>query len=330
MANPLLDRVTDALDRGRPDDERETIDNAERGCGHLHASSCYIRSDLAALGSPAGDIPAFVEFDDPVEYREHTGRGAIIPGFKPFPGESFTLHYAADGRSTTPDADVAAHIDRLQQFGFDGDHYADITSTRAIDLLMSVGVSNYDTPDAYIDECRDRGLNLKIPVSSNQAPPVIEPLRTRVFVIHPDGCGDGRPGIIGYAYVTRNVFTAGGGATPDDPDVPGWAEDYATTREDFDVVDRGDPIAADDAVDDAQARIVDVVEDDEGGDMPDRAADDVPTDDRIPIESVDYNIKKAKASSAGIDVGQSPSEADLDDALRDAGITHATPGGQGE
>jgi len=360
MTNPLIDAVTDALDKARDGDDRESIDNRRRGCGHLDPNACYLRSDLAALGSPDGDIPPFVEFDDPVEYREHTGRGAIIPGFKAFPGNSFTLHYDADGGTTTPEGDIHDHIERLSKFGFDGDHYADITSARSIDVLMSVGVSNYETPEEYIEECRTRGLNLKIPVSNKQEPPVVEPLRTRVFVIHPNGAGEGRPAIIGYAYVTRNVFTTGTDADADDPDVPKWAENYAKTRPDFDLVDRGEPVGEDEMVDDAQTTIEDAYVDDppsgDGGfvsdiptdddpvsvqasDKPGRDVEEVPEDaddpkgstDEVPLSDVDYNVLKAKAGRTdGVDVGQSPSKDELIDALEAEGITTATVGGSDE
>lgn len=345
MTNPLIDAVDDALNKARDGDDRESIDNRERGCGHLDPNACYLRSDLAALGSPDGDIPPFVEFDDPVEYREHTGRGAIIPGFKAFPGNSFTLHYDADGGTTTPEGDIHDHIERLSKFGFDGDHYADITSARSIDVLMSVGVSNYETPEEYIDECRSRGLNLKIPVSNKQEPPVVEPLRTRVFVIHPNGAGEGRPAIIGYAYVTRNVFTTGTDADADDPDVPKWAENYAKTRPDFDLVDRGEPVGEDEMVDEAQTTIEDAYAVDEdpvsvqASDKPGRDVEEVPEDDadpkgltdEVPVEDVDYNILKAKAARTdGVDVGQSPTHDELVDALRAEGITHAVVGGSDE
>jgi len=354
MTNPLIDHVTDTLDQARDGDGRESIDNRARGCGHLDPNACYLRSDLAALGSPDGDIPPFVEFDDPVEYREHTGRGAIIPGFKAFPGNSFTLHYDADGGTTTPEGDIHDHIERLSKFGFDGDHYADITSARSIDVLMSVGVSNYETPEEYIEECRTRGLNLKIPVSNKQEPPVVEPLRTRVFVIHPNGAGEGRPAIIGYAYVTRNVFTTGTDASQDDPDVPKWAENYAKTRPDFDLVDRGEPVGEDEMVDDAQATIEDAytVDDDavsvQASDKPGRDVEEVPEDDADPkgstdedddltgsqvvdLKQVDYNVLKAWAGTRDdVDPGQSPPKDDLIEAARERGIDAATIRGAGE
>lgn len=246
MTSPLIDHVDEQLSKAQPEDGRESIDNRERGCGHLKPTSAYLRSDLSALGSPKGEIPPFVELDDPVEYREHTGKGAIIPGYLAFPGNSFDLHYQADGGTTTPEGDIDDHHERLRRHGFDGKHYGDITSAQATDLLMSVGKTNWETPEDYIDECRTRGLNLKIPVSDRQEPPTVEPLRTRVWIIHPHGCGENRPGIIGYAYLTRCVFTTGTKATPDDPDIPSWASDYAAAGK-FDVVDRGEPIAEDDA-----------------------------------------------------------------------------------
>jgi hypothetical protein len=335
MANTLIDTVSNQLDKGRPDDGRETIDNRARGCGHLQPNACYVRCDLAALSAPDGEIPPFVELKDPVEYREHTGRGAIIPGYKGFPGTSFLKHYIADGRVTAPPGDVDDHIDRLGRFGFDGDHYADITSTRAIDLLMSVGKSNYDTPEEYIDECRDRGLNLKIPVSGSQDPPIIEPLRTRVFVIHPDGCGEGRPGIIGYAYVTRNVFTTGTKATEDDPDVPGWAEDFAATRDDFDLVDRGEPIGEDEMAGENQTTIDDVLVDDDVAKVPDdtdydRVAEDVdppePADDRdvatVTVPGDDRDVTGLEVEFGRGDIPVSDRRASFDDATDDGPLTY--------
>jgi len=262
MTNQLMQAVGDALDRGRPtgDDDggRETIDNRERGCGHLRPNSCYVRSDVAALSSADGEIPRFVELDDPVEYRENNGKGAIIPGFVHFPGVSFSLHYDAEGKTTTPEGDIPSHVERLGRFGFDGDHYGDITSAHSHDLLMSVGKTNWETPEDFVAETRDRGLNLKIGVSSNSPPPVIEPLRTRVWIIHPHGAGEDRPAIIGYSYLTRNVFTTGTKASDEDPDIPKWAENYAKTRDDLDVVDRGEPIAEDEpAYDPNQTRLAD-------------------------------------------------------------------------
>lgn len=342
----LIDAVTDQLDKARDGDGRESIDNSERGCGFLTRQSCYIRSDVTALSAADGEIPRFVALDQPVEYREHTGRGAIIPGWKAFPGNGFAAHYAADGRTTTPPGDIADHFDRLSRYGFDGDHFANITSAKAFDVLLSVGSTHWETPQEYIDECRDRGLNLKIPVSGSSPPPVIEPLRTRVWVIHPHGAGDGRPAIIGYAYATRNVFTTGAEATSDDPDVPGFADDYAATRDDFDIVDPGEPIADDDPAHDRAQRGLSEFEREPstvepsnkpgrdveevghtcsfcGGDHPDVTCPDrgenTDEPDDVLIEDVyDYNRLKSIAADTDVDVGATPSRDELIDALRDA------------
>lgn len=350
MTNPLIEAVEEQLDEGRPDDGRETIDNRERGCGHLHSNAAYVRCDVSALSSPDGEIPRFVELDDPVEYREHTGKGAIIPGYLAFPGNSFDLHYVADGGTTTPADDIDAHHDRLTRFGFDGKHYGEITSARATDLLMSVGKTHWETPDDFVKECRERGLNLKIPVSDRQEPPVVEPLRTRVWVIHPHGCGDGRPGIIGYSYLTRTVFTTGTKATEADPDIPAWAADYADAGK-FEVVDRGEPISKDEAekrknhvplsefdlsdaddVDDVDesgdpnedrdVATITVADDDASGDVSGVEVEfgrpDIPERERIQsfevaVDAVlPYNALKIIASNRDeVDVGATPSEGDL-------------------
>jgi hypothetical protein len=289
MPNDLTRAVSEALDKGRPtgdDDGRETVDNRERGCGHLKPNSCYVRSDVAALSSADGEIPRFVELDEPIEYRENNGKGAIIPSFEYFPGNSFAAHYEADGHTTTPEDDIAAHRDRLTRHGLDGDHYGDITSCHARDILMSVGKTNWETPEDYIEECRERGLNLKIGVSSRSPPPVVEPLRTRAWIIHPHGAGEDRPAIIGYAYLTRNIFTTGTKASDADADIPKWAENYAKTRDDFDVVDRGEPIAEDDpAYDKSQTRLADHT--DEGARMPSDADTDAEANPNIPEEDRD-------------------------------------------
>lgn len=349
MTNPLREAVGDALDQARDGDGRESIDNRERGCGHLKPNSAYVRSDVAALSGPDGEVPVFVELDDPVEYREHNGKGAIIPGYVAFPGTSFDLHYRANGGTTSPEGDVEAHHERLSRYGFDGKHYGEITSARASDLLMSIGKTNWETPQDFVDETLERGLNLKIPVSDRQAPPPVEPLRTRVWVIHPHGCGEDRPGIIGYAYLTRTVFTTGTKASSEDPDIPAWAQDYADAGK-FDVVDRGKPISADDAeraakhvplsefdVDDADD--VDDFAEAESAERPDTATITVADDDApgdvsgievqfgrgdVPVtkrrdtfenatdDGLPYNaLKIIAAKRDDVDVGSTPSEDDL-------------------
>jgi len=354
VTTQLVKAVEEMLDKGRPggdDAGRETVDNRERGCGHLKPNSAYVRTDVAALSSPDGEIPPWVTLDDPIEYRENPGKGAIIPGYNAFPGNSFSLHYVANGGTTTPEGDIDDHIDRLRRWGFDGDHYGDITSAKAIDILMSVGKSNWETPEEFIEESRDRGLNLKIPVSSRQEPPIVEPLRTRCWVIHPHGCGENRPGIIGYAYLTRVIYTSGTKATDEDPDIPKWAENFAKTGR-LDVVDRGEPIAEDEDVPETTLEnfAPEAEEDDEpepverdrdvatvtipsGANNRDVTGleiefgrDDIDADERV--ESFEnalegpltYNALKVIASNRDdVDVGSHPSTDDIVEALADVG-----------
>lgn len=207
----------------------EEIDNTERGCGHLKHNAAYLRSDVTKLSSVSGSIPPFVKLDTPIEYREHGDRGAILPGWKPFPGVEFSLAYHNEGYTTTPVGQIEKHQRRLEDLSFDGDHYGDITVAQSHDLLMSVGATNWPTPEEYIEECRELGLNLKIPSSPNHDPPVVNPFVTRCWVIHPNGIEEGRAAIIGYAVLTRCIFTTGKNATGIDPDIPKYAQDWART-----------------------------------------------------------------------------------------------------
>lgn len=213
----------------RESGHEEPLDNEKRGCGHLKHNAAYVRSDVQALSSPEGEIPRFVELDQPVEYREYSGRGAILPGWGPFPGAEFGLAYRNEGFTTTPAGAIEEHHERLEHLEFDGDHYGEITVARSHDLLMSVGETHWQTPGSYIEECREMGLNLKIPSGPNNEPPVVNPFVTRCWVVHPNGVEDGRAGIIGYAVLTRTVFTTGEDATADDADIPKYAQEWAET-----------------------------------------------------------------------------------------------------
>lgn len=226
--DPALDSFKeDILEGGHT----EMLDNEERGCGHLQHNAAYVRCDVAALGHPQGTIPSFVALDTPVEYREYGGRGAIIPGWQQFPGFEFGCAYVNEGGTTTPGRAITEHHDRLAarlDFG-GGQHYGEITAARSHDILMSVGATNYPDPEGYIEECRTQGLNLKIPTGPSNDPPVVNPMRTRCWVVHPNGTVDDRAAIIGYAVLTRTVYTTGEQATADDPDIPQYAKEWAET-----------------------------------------------------------------------------------------------------
>lgn len=229
---PAQDNALESfLDDVREAGHREEIPNEARGCGHLDHNAAYVRSDVHALSFEGGEIPTFVELEAPVEHREHSGRGAIIPGWERFPGLEFSLAYANEGYDTIPEGDIHDHLDRCdERLGFGGgEHYGEIVAARAFDIIMSVGETNWHTADNFIEECRRMGLNLKIPTGPNQPPPVVNPMRTRCWVVHPNGAGVDRAGIIGYAYLTRTIYTTGSDATADDPDVPTYAEEWAET-----------------------------------------------------------------------------------------------------
>lgn len=304
----LTNHVGKALAKGRDGDGRETIDNRERGCGFLKANKAYVRSDVAALSHPDGEVPRFVVLDDPVEYREDNGQGAIIPGFKRFPGTEFALAYEGDGRTTSPKDDITASVNRLRRYGFDGEHYYTITAARSHDLLMSVGKSHWSTPEDFVVETRRMGLNLAIPTSKTQEPPVINPLRTRVWVIHPHGKTENHPAIIGYAYLSRTVFTSGSKATDDDPDVPGYVEDWEKTGK-VEVVDRGEPIPAEE---DSPSETLKTFSGNPGESFEDRREN--------LDKAFDDNALRSLVDAKGLDVDGNGRDALLD-ALAEAGAT---------
>jgi len=206
--------------------ERKRIDNPKRGCGHLKANAMYLRADT----HPDGTLPAFVLLCPPVPYVERHYRG-----WKPFQGTAFCLAGAAprsclvegDDKSavigsmtrrftTDPPGDVESLLARLAARGLPADlGHADVAW--APDLIMWVGKDFY-TVGSFIEEARQYGVNKRIP--STGEPPLIVPGVTRLFLAHPHAC-DGEPGVFGYTYLTRAVYTRGPKA------VPKWVDDLA-------------------------------------------------------------------------------------------------------
>lgn len=202
--------------------EVETIDNRERGCGHLEHEKAYLRADLSRED---GSLPPFVEFERPIPHLEIEKN---IRGWENFPGIQFELAVPVN---TFPEDEIYRHLNRLSNIE-SGEHVGEMDSAQAHDLLMGVGATHYPTPEDFIEECRHRGLNKAIPVSENKKPPVVLPGRTRVFLYHPRAITrepeeeDGDPryygGIIGYSYLTRVVWTE-----PEDDDmVPEYIKEY--------------------------------------------------------------------------------------------------------
>jgi hypothetical protein len=257
-----------------PATDTETLPNKQRGCGFLKQSKAYLRSPPRS--EEDGVLPPFVEFDPYIPYLERNK----FRGYEFFPGIPFELAvtggadlndalnddtYGMDhihdadgdaflpgaeseltsidgGFSTDPPGEVFRHIARLVGSA-DGNHAGDILAFHATDLYMHVGKSYYEDPDEFIREVRTQGLSKAIPVSESHAPPVIDPGRTRVFLVHPraivDEDGTETAGIIGYVYLSRVVYTE-----DKEGRFPAWAKDYARTG-DLDLVQIGDQISDD-------------------------------------------------------------------------------------
>lgn len=204
-------------------DAPRKISNKERGCGHLEPNATYLRVDPELI-SEDGVLPLFVEFETPVKYKEDHFRG-----WKAFPGIQFEQKHRDKIEISHPD-ELDLHLERLREDTLFGDHAGERRSTFAHDLLMFVGESYYETAEEFIEEAKTMGANKRIP-SNN--PPVIDPGRTRVFLIHPNAVNDEYAGIIGYFYPTRVVHTL-----DSDGEVPQKIQDMAAKNV-VDIVERG-------------------------------------------------------------------------------------------
>lgn len=258
------------------EDGGETLNNEERGCGHLDEGKGYLRSDVTGPGG--GTLPPIVEVPNEkrVPFKEEHFRT-----WKHFPGIQFELamieeasHLEPEGASPMEyvaaiknggmhDGELWEHLKRLSGSAYPldnglggGDHYGTMRVTKAHDLIMWVGETYYPTPEEYIEETRQRGLNKAISMSTRNPPPVIDPGRTRLFLIHPKGIDnypekdedelkelgideDDRytPAIIGYAYLTRCIYTEDA-----DGRVPEYIENWEATGK-VDIVDVGREIS---------------------------------------------------------------------------------------
>jgi len=260
-------------DYTQADGDVETIQNKERGCGYLKAGNAYIRLDPQAFSSEDGVLPGFVVLTDdqgdlhPIPYKESLPRGyetlngsnfmaaaEVERNFTPlYPGdadaeeshqeaheaalENMVDHGVYPSVAAAPTSELARHTDRMAIDGFDGEHWGTITAANSKDLMMRAGKSYYDHPWDFIDEVLELGLNKGISVHSNKSPPTIQPGRTRCWIIHPHACGEDMPGVVGFAYLTRTIYTR-----DLDGNVPSYAEDYAAADK-LDVVDIGEPEA---------------------------------------------------------------------------------------
>jgi hypothetical protein len=250
-------------------DEIETIPNPERGCGFLKQGKAYLRSDVGT----GGHLPAFVAFEEPIPFKEDRKRSyKQFPGIQ----FELAVTGAGGLTETSPPDEVTAHIERLSFDRTTGRTAGEMVEFHSHDLLMSVGKTHYETPEEFINEARVHGVNKAVSVTSGNEPPAINPGRTRLFLIHPNAVevtetrleeqevektetvelpnGDEKtvtytetemveveeaeyvPGIIGYTYLTRCIYTEDA-----DGNVPKYIQDYEATGG-LDVVQTGDPV----------------------------------------------------------------------------------------
>lgn len=265
----------EAWDEYPGDGDGETIPNKERGCGYLKAGNAYVRCDPAAF-STEGTLPGFVVMVDdegnldPIPYKESLPRGyesvagtnfmaaaETIRNFQPlYPGgpdadeshaeahqqalENLVEYGPYESVDEIPASELARHLDRMAIDGVEGNHWGVMKPANSKDLMMRAGKSYYPEPWDFIDEVLELGLNKGISVHDNKAPPVIQPGRTRCWIIHPHACGEDMPGVVGFSYLTRTIFTR-----DKDGEVPSYAEDYSDAGK-MDVVDIGEPEPRDD------------------------------------------------------------------------------------
>jgi hypothetical protein len=253
----------------------EELNNEERGCGHLDEGKGYLRSDVTAGG---GILPPMVEIPEGqrIPFKEEHFRT-----WKTFPGVQFELSLIKEAAGIEPEgASPMEYVSALKSGGWDegelwehlkrltgsahplnagvggDDHYGTMRVAQANDIIMWVGETYYPHPEDFISETKARGLNKAISMSTRNPPPVINPGKTRLFLIHPKGI-DNYPetdeeeldemgieeedrytaAIIGYAYITRCIYTE---------DADGRIPDYIQRWEaanDLDVVSPGREIS---------------------------------------------------------------------------------------
>lgn len=202
------------------DDNRETIANPERGCGALEPGKAYLKADM----SPGGTLPAFVEFESPIPFKENRKRS-----YTRFPGIQFELSVTGAGgmTETDPKGEVWKHLDRMSDDRPTGEHAGEMVEFKSQDLLLSVGKTHYPEVEDFINEARVHGVSKAISVTSGNEPPEINPGRTRLFLIHPNA-----------VEVEREIETTAGEALSSDEILVVEGGDLETTE----IQDLGDDV----------------------------------------------------------------------------------------
>lgn len=252
-------------------DDTEPLPNPARGCGHLERGKAYL---VGAGFSEDGVLPAWVELDPPLPFREIGTEGEFTRGFQRIDGLTaqlaleetgdFVEHYpdelfdadredlVREARENHVEAGVynsirrvpktqsQRHIDRIRHRGVElAQHWGEFQHGEQTDLLMRAGESYYSTPAEYAHETTRHGLSKAISITPNRDAPTVVPGVTRCWIMHPAACEGFGGGIIGFAYLSEVAFTE-----PEDGEVPAYVEESSrvTVR---DIEAPAEPIEAD-------------------------------------------------------------------------------------
>jgi len=221
----------------------------------MKENSMYLRADLSVFGV----LPPFVEFEKPIPYLEPHYRGwkfinglqlEMVGQFATKPEDISTetdeskedlIETFSTGGLKVSVSELDYHIWRLYRKTGDelGKHLGEMKPAWCFDMIMWAGENYYKDPADFIQECRMQGLNKRI--SNNVNPPDILRGRTKLYVIHPRAICDKKkdtytPGIIGYSYLTRVIYTR-----RKDGKIPKWIDDLKSIGR-VEVVDVGEPI----------------------------------------------------------------------------------------
>ncbi|TQQ81884.1 hypothetical protein [Halonotius roseus] len=87
---------------------------------------------------------------------------------------------------TEPVGEIWEHVDRMEADRPTGETAGEMVAFHSQDLLLSVGKTYYPNVDEFIEETKQHGVSKAISVTSGNAPPAVNPGRTRLFLIHPN------------------------------------------------------------------------------------------------------------------------------------------------
>lgn len=235
----------------------EKLFNPERGCGHLKFDNGYLRSPPA---SERGLLPAFVKVEPEEKRLAPEWQGIRAPmvfngiqfervnqkelEFNPldYPKEKAAENHMDQGIYDSvdefPEFEVERHFDRIQHHVGNGEHLGDQMCWKSPDLLMGVGESHYEQPEDFIEEVLKYGLSKGVSIDKHNPINVMSGV-TRLWLWHPNATENDRPGVIGYVYLSRLVYTE-----PEDGKVPNYVKEHAENGY-LDIVEVGEPKSED-------------------------------------------------------------------------------------